>query len=72
MSAAHSIVEKQMFRIMFQELPDVMTISGVCKLLGMSTNSGYKRKISPCRRGRTIQEERNDNEIEKVDVQHGQ
>lgn len=31
-----------MYRVMFQELPDVMTITEVCKILSISTKTGYK------------------------------
>jgi len=31
-----------MYQIMFREFPDVMPLNEVCKILGVSTKTGYK------------------------------
>ncbi len=38
----HRIQEEELYRMMFQEFPDVLTINEVCKILGVSTKTGYK------------------------------
>lgn len=36
------ISQEDMYQIMFREFPDVMTLNEVCKILGVSTKTGYK------------------------------
>jgi len=36
------ISQEDMYQIMFREFPDVMTLNEVCKVLGVSTKTGYK------------------------------
>ena len=36
------ISQEDMYQIMFREFPDVMTLKEVCKILGVSTKTGYK------------------------------
>ena len=38
----HRIQEEELYRMMFQEFPDVMSMKEVCKILGISTKTGYK------------------------------
>ena len=36
------ISQEDMYQIMFREFPDVMNLKEVCKILGVSTKTGYK------------------------------
>ena len=38
----HRIQEEELYRMMFQEFPDVMSLKEACKILGISTKTGYK------------------------------
>jgi len=38
----HRIQEKELYRMMFREFPDVMSLKEACKILGISTKTGYK------------------------------
>ena len=40
--SGHRISQEDMHLIMFREFPDVLTINEVCKILGVSTKTGYK------------------------------
>ena len=38
----HRIPQEELYRTMFREFPDVMSLKEVCKILGVSTKTGYK------------------------------
>ena len=38
----HRIQEEELYRMMFREFPDVMSLKEACKILGISTKTGYK------------------------------
>ena len=38
----HRIPQEDLYRMMFREFPDVMSLKEVCKILGVSTKTGYK------------------------------
>ena len=38
----HRVQEEELYRMMFQEFPDVMSLKEACKILGISTKTGYK------------------------------
>ena len=39
---ASKISQKEAYRIMLRDYPDVMNIEQVCQILGVSTKAGYK------------------------------
>ena len=39
---ASKISQKEAYRIMLKEYPDIMDIHQVCQILGVSTKTGYK------------------------------
>ena len=38
----HRIPQEELYRTMFREFPDVMSLKEACKILGISTKTGYK------------------------------
>ena len=38
----HRIPQEDLYRMMFREFPDVMSLKEACKILGISTKTGYK------------------------------
>ena len=38
----HRIQEEELYRMMFREFPDVMSLKEACKILGISKKTGYK------------------------------
>ena len=40
--SGHRIPQEELYRMMFREFPDVMSLKEVCKILGISTKTGYK------------------------------
>ena len=40
--SGHRVQQEDLYRMMFREYPDVMSLKEVCKILGVSTKTGYK------------------------------